>query len=58
VHDHVIAVDQHPFAGILAFDADDVAAGFLDFLHHRRCQRTGLSVGGSTGDDDSLEHVR
>src|SRR5690606_27738857 len=53
--DDAAEVDQHPFAGLLAFGADDLAAGFLDLVVDVLRQRARLPAGFGAGDDDAVE---
>ena len=55
--DHVAEVDQHPFAGVSTFHADDVAAGVLDLVAHRGGERLGLAVRGAGNDGDAVEQA-
>ncbi len=57
MNDHVAQVDQHPFAGVFALDADHVAAGFLDLVADRSGQRLGLAVRGAGDNRDTVEQA-
>ena len=54
VDDDVAAIDQHPFAGLLAFDADDRGTGFLQPVAHVVGERLRLPVGFGAGDDQGI----
>ena len=54
VDDDVAAVDEHPFAGLLAFDADDRGAGLLELVAHVVGERLHLPVGVGAGDDQRV----
>jgi hypothetical protein len=55
--DHVAQVDQHPLAGVFAFEAHDIAACCLDLVAHRGSQRLGLAVRGAGNDRDAVEQA-
>ncbi len=55
--DHVAQVDQYPFAGGFAFNAQDSATGFLDLVAYRRRQRLGLPIRGSRYNRDTVEQA-
>ena len=55
MHNHVAQVEQHPFAGVFAFHAADVFAGFFHFFAHVVNQCTGLAIGVARRDHHALE---
>ena len=55
MHYDVAAIDQYPFAGLFAFDANDVATGFLDLFAYVIGQCLDLAVGVAAGDDQAFE---
>ena len=57
VDDDVPAVDQHPLAGLLAFDADDRGAGLLELVAHVVRERLDLPVGLGGRDDQRVEEA-
>ena len=57
MHDHVTQVDQYPFAGCLAFDTQNGAAVFFDFVAYRGGQRLGLAVRGAGCNRDPIEQA-
>ena len=58
MNDDVAAIDQHPFPGLLAFDAIYPAAMLLDPVHDVLCQRLGLPCGIGTGNRDVIKNGR
>src|SRR5690606_3841589 len=57
VHDEVAEVDQHPFAGLLAFDREHVAARRLDLVAHAGRQGPRLAVRGAGRDHHAIEQT-
>ena len=57
VADDGAEVDEDPFARFLAFHAENVAAGLLDFVRDGVGEGAGLAVGGARSDDDAFELV-
>ena len=55
VDDNVTTIDQHPFAGLLAFDAVNPAAGFFYFVENILGERLGLPGRIRAGDCDVIE---
>ena len=44
VHDDIAGIDQHPFPGVFAFHADNVAARFFHLVMDAARQGAGLPV--------------
>jgi hypothetical protein len=43
MHDDVAGIDEHPFAAVLAFDADDRRAGLLELVADMLRERLDLT---------------
>lgn len=57
MHYDIAEVYQNPFAGILAFNRNDFAAGFLDPVSDMMSQCPGLSVGSSADQHNPVEQI-
>ena len=55
MNNHRTEVDQHPFPGLRAFDAEHPATAFFHFFADVIGQRTHLPVGVTAGDNDLVE---
>ena len=55
VDDDVAEVDQHPLAGVFAFDRNHMAAMVPDLVPNACRKRSALPVGGGADDDDPVK---
>ena len=57
MNDYVTKVDQYPLRSIIAFNANQMVAGFLAFNRHIGRQRFNLTIGATGGNDHGVHHV-
>ena len=55
MNDQVAQIDKYPFAGIFAFDTDDITACFANLVSYGCSQRFRLAIGSTGRNDDPFK---